>query len=272
MLLERADIDNPQALAEQLGELCGRYSMVVFGDTRRRSSVADLAREVIDNPTRFALLKGRDSRVKFLHSVAFGMKEVAQHHYNNLDLVTDFATWSLKIWLHISPIRENRQESEGVVLFATHWLETKEPEDREIGKLRIWWQQLFPLLHAVAEQGNRPDCFMLFYNLRNPKMHHVLQARELLDCVESLLRRLTPDVKAGRIDLDEVDQDAQDYNSWREILRNAAEALESGRAAGLLQNDWQREKSRSLLAIMAAPPFNVETARLGLYHLHTEAV
>ena len=101
MLLERADIDNPQALAEQLGELCGRYSMVVFGDTRRRSSVADLAREVIDNPTRFALLKGRDSRVKFLHSVAFGMKEVAQHHYNNLDLVTDFATWSLKIWLHI---------------------------------------------------------------------------------------------------------------------------------------------------------------------------
>ena len=79
-------------------------------------------------------------------------------------------------------------------------------------------------------------------------------------------------MKAGRIDLDEVDQDAQDYNSWREILRNAAEALESGRAAGLLQNDWQREKSRSLLAIMAALPFNVETARMGLYHLHTEAV
>ena len=169
MLLERADIDNPQALAEPLGELCGRCSMVLFSDTHRRSSVADLAREVIDNPTRFALLKERDARVKFLHSFAFGMKEVAQHHCNNLDLVTDFTTWSLKIWLHISPIRENRQESEGVVLFATHWLETKEPEDREIGKLRIWWQQLFPLLHAVAPQGIPSGLFHAVLHLAGSK-------------------------------------------------------------------------------------------------------
>lgn len=270
-LLERGDIDMPEALAKELGELCGRYSMIVFIDIGR-SSVADLAREVIDDPMRFPLLVDRDARVQFLHSFAFGMKEVAQHHWDNLDLVADYATWSLKIWRHISPIRENRQESEGVVLFAMHWLETTESEERQVNTLRTWWQQLLPLIHAVAEEGNRPDCFTLFFNLRDPKMHHVLQAQELLTCVESLLQRLTRAAENGNLKLDEVDQPGHDYNSWREILRNAAEALESARAAGLLQNDWQREKSRSLLAAMAAPPFNVETARKGLYHLHNEAL
>jgi hypothetical protein len=271
MLLERRDIDKPEALAKELGELCGRYALIVFNDVGR-SSVADLAREVIDDPNRFSLLQERDAQVQFLHSFAFGMKEVAKHHWDNLDLVADFSTWSLKIWRRISPIRENRQESEGVILFAMHWLEANDPENRDVVKLRAWWQQLLPLVHAVAEEGNRPDCFTLFFNLRDPKMHHVLQAEELLDLVELLVRRLTPEVQGGRIDLNEVDQQGGDYNSWREILRNAAEALESGRADGLLPNDWQREKSRSLLAIMAAPPFDVETARKGLYHLHNEAV
>jgi hypothetical protein len=99
-----------------------------------------------------------------------------------------------------------------------------------------------------------------------------LRAQELLDSVESLLQRLAPQVQSSKIDLDEVDQQKGDYNSWRETLRNAAEALEAGRAAGLLRNDWQREKSRKLLAIMAAPPFSVETARKGLYHLHNETM
>ena len=64
MLLERADIDNPEALAKELGELCGRYSMIVFTDIGR-SSVADLAREVIDDPRRFSLIRDRDAQVSF---------------------------------------------------------------------------------------------------------------------------------------------------------------------------------------------------------------
>lgn len=271
MLLERTNIDKPEALAKELGELCGRYSMIVFTDIGR-SAVADLAREVIDDPTRFSLLNERDARVQFLHSFAFGMKEVAQHHWDDLDLITDYATWSLKIWRHISSIRQKRQESEGIVLFAMHWLEGKEPEDRDIGKLRVWWRQLLPLVQAVIEEGKRPDCFTLLFNLTDPKMHHVLQAQELLDSVESLLRRLAPEVQSGRVSLDEVDREGDDYNSWRDVLKNAAEALEAGRASGLLQNDWQREKSRQLLAIMAAPPFDVEAARKGLYYLHNETV
>ena len=271
MLLERGDIDNPEALAKELGELCGRYSMIVFTDIGR-SSVADLAREVIDDPRRFSLIRDRDAQVQFLHSFAFGMKEVAKHHWDNLELVADFARWSLKIWRRISPVHEKRQESEGVVLFAIRWLETKEPEDRDVGKLRVWWQQLLPLVYAVAEEGNRPDCFTLFFNLRDPKMHHVLQPQELLAAVESLQRRLLNEAQRGRTDLDETDPGCGDHNSWREIFRNAAEALEQARAAGLFVNDWQREKSRSLLAAMGAPLFNIEAARKALYHLHNEAV
>jgi hypothetical protein len=270
-LLGRGDVDDPAMLAEKLGEYFGHYSMVVFTDIGR-SSIATLAREVIDDPERFPLLRGREARINFFRSFAFGMKEMAKGQWENTDLAADFALWSLKIWRLLLPIREKRQDSEGIVLFAMHWLEREEGENRDPSKLRVWWHQLLPLVQAVAQEGNRPDCFTLFFNLRDPKMHLVLRAEELLESISSLLERLHPGAQSGTVDIDAIDPSNEDHNSWREVLGHAAEALETARVGGLFRNDFHLEKSRKLLAEMASAPFNIDTARTGLYRLQNASV
>jgi hypothetical protein len=270
-LLVREDIDKPEILTEKLGEYCGHYSVVVFTDIGR-SSVALLARDVIENPDRFSLLHNRDARVNFFRSFVFAMKEQAKWQWENTDLAVDYGRWSLSIWRLLFAIREKRQESEGIVLLAMHWLEREESETRDPSKLRIWWQNLLPLVRAVAEEGNRPDCFTLFFNLRDPKMHLVLRADELLDSVSSLLRRLHVGIETGAIDLDAIDTSNEDHNSWREVLRNASEALETARVEGLFRSDFHLEESQKLLAEMAAAPFNVDAARTALYRLQNASI
>lgn len=270
-LLTRDDIHNAEALAEKLGDHCGHYSMVVFTDIGR-SSIAGLAQEVVENPSRFPLLNTRDARLKFFRSFVFAMKEVAKFRWDNAELVSDYGSWSLKIWRLLSAIREKRQESEGVVLWAIHWLEAEEGDSRDPVKLRVWWEHLLPLVNAVIKEGNRPDCFTLFFNLRDPKMYVVIRTEELLDSVTSLIGRLRASAGSGAIDLDAIDTANEDHNSWREILRNASEALETARMKGLLQSDVHLEQSRSLLAQMAAAPFNIDAARTALYHLQNASV
>ena len=270
-LLTRTDVDSPEKLAQKLGDLCGLYSMVVFTDIGR-SGVAALAHEFIDDPDRFPLIQNREARVSFFRSFVFAMKEMAKDHWEKTELASDFAIWSLKIWRLLLVNREKRHESEDILLFAMHWLERQDDEARDPAKLRLWWEQLLPLVSTVTERGARPDCFILFFNLRDPKMQLVLRAEELLAAVDSLLARLEPDIEAGLLELDTTDPANEDHNSWREVLRNAAEALESGRAAGLLRNDFHREKSRHILSRLAATPFSVEAARTALYRLQNESI
>ena len=270
-LLARENIDNVEDLAERLGDHCGHYSMVVFTDIGR-SSVASLAQQVVENPNRFPLLNSRDARVKFFRSFVFGMKEVAKFHWDNKDLASDYGAWSLKIWRLLFAIREKRQESEGIVLLAMHWLEAEEDDSRDPAKLRVWWEHLLPLVHAVAREGRRPDCFTLFFNLRDPKMYRVIRSEELLQSVAELLERLRAGAEAGKIDLDAINAPDEDHNSWREILRNASEALETARIKGLFQTDVFLEQSRTLLAQMASAPFNVDAARTALYRLQNASV
>jgi hypothetical protein len=270
LLLQRDDLDQPAELAEKLGELIGHYSMRVFTDIGR-SSITVLAREVIEDPDKFPLIGDRESRVNFFRSFAFGMKEEVTHRWETTDLATDFGTWNLKIWKLLLPIRTKRRESEGVVLFALHWLEKKEGQNRDITKLRVWWQHLLPLVSAVASEGGRPDCFTLFFNFRDNQMHHLLHPEELFDCVDSLVTRLTSGLQSGSIDLDSRDPDRGVYSSWREVLQHTAEALDGLRAGGLLQNDFHRERLRELLARMASEAFNVDAARTALYRLQNES-
>ena len=271
LLLERDDLNQPAELAAKLGELIGHYSMRVFTDIGR-SSIAALAREVIENPDKFPLIADRESRVNFFRSFAFGMKEEVTHRWGNTELATDFGTWNLKIWKLLLPIRTKLRESEGVVLFALHWLEKKEGHDQDTTKLRVWWQHLLPLVRAVANEGGRPDCFTLFFNLRDNQMHHLLRPEELFDCVDSLLSRLTSGLQSGSLDLDSRDPDRGVYSSWREVLQHTAEALDALRAGGLLQNDFHRERSRELLARMASETFNLDAARTALYRLQNESI
>lgn len=271
LLLNRDDLDHPQELAAKLGELCGHYSMRVFTDIGR-SSIATLAREIIDNPDQFALIRDREARANFFRSFAFGMEEEAKDRWGSTDLATDFGNWNLKIWRLLLPIRTKRKASEGVVLFALHWHEQKEGEDRDITKLRLWWQHLLPLVYAVANEGGQPDCFTLFFNFRDHQMHHLLQPEELFDCVDSLLKRLAQGVQNGSVDLDSRDPENDVHSSWREVLQHAAEALDAIRNGGLLQNDFHREKSRELLARMAAVPFSIDAARTALYRLQNESI
>lgn len=271
LLLQRDDLNQPAELAEKLGELIGHYGMRVFTDIGR-SSIAVLAREVIQNPDKFPLIGDRESRVNFFRSLAFGMKEEAKHRWEMTDLATDFGTWNLKIWRLLLPIRTKRRDSEGVVLFALHWLEGKEDQNRDITKLRVWWQHLLPLVSAVANEGGRPDCFTLFFNFRDNQMHHLLHPEELFDCVDSLLTRLASGLQSGSLDLDSRDPDRGVYSSWREVLQHAAESLDALRAGGLLQNDFLRERSRELLARMASEIFDLDAARTALYRLQNESI
>jgi hypothetical protein len=103
-------------------------------------------------------------------------------------------------------------------------------------------------------------------------MHLVLRAEELLDSVSSLLGRLHAAIEAKSIDLDAIDPSNEDHNSWREVLRNASEALETARVEGLFRNDFHLEKSQGLLSEMAAAPFNIDAARTALYRLQNASI
>ena len=71
LLLQRDDLNQPAELAGKLGELIGRYSMRVFTDIGR-SSIAVLAREVIENPDKFPLIADRECRVNFFDRLRLG--------------------------------------------------------------------------------------------------------------------------------------------------------------------------------------------------------
>ena len=64
LLLQRDDLNQTAELAGKLGELIGHYSIRVFTDIGR-SSIAVLAREVIENPDKFPLIADRESRANF---------------------------------------------------------------------------------------------------------------------------------------------------------------------------------------------------------------
>src|SRR5437879_2084916 len=125
----------------------------------RRSAVAELAREAVENPERLPLLHDNTLRHEFMRQLAFGMKEQASYAWNHTELAADYGTWALKIWRVLRFHRQRRGESEGVVLIAMHWLEKKERRQRDKAKLKIWWQHLQPLINAVVTEGGRPDCF-----------------------------------------------------------------------------------------------------------------
>lgn len=269
LLMKRADVDDSKQLAHRLGHYVGRCSMVVYPNGQR-SAVAELVREAIETPERFPLLADHTNRHEFLRHLVFGMKEQAKHMSNNTELAVDYGQWALKAWRVLRSHRQRRGESEGIVLIGLHWLEKKERGQNDRAKLRVWWDNLQPLLNAVTTEGGRPDCFTLFFDLRDGEYNDLTTPEELIRLGEMFTERIRKGAQDGSMKLDEIDQEHQEWNSWRESADHLAETIDSLRRDGSLQTDLQREQAHHLLSQLASEPVRSGKAIEVLHRLQNE--
>jgi len=269
LLLNRTDVENPKELANSLGQHVGFSAMIVF-DTGQRSAIVELAKEVIDRSATFVLLHDRTNRYEFFRNFAFGMKEKAKLMWSHIELATDFGNWAVEIWRLLHSDRKRRGESENVILFALHWLKKADREQRELGKLTVWWHHLQTLIEAVVTEGGRPDCFMLFHMLCDGQCNDLGTPEELIRAANLFTDRLRNGLLDGSMNADDVDYEHEDRNSWRQISHFVAETIGTLRRDGLLQTDIQREQAHHLLSRLAAEPIASLKALEVLHRLQNE--
>jgi hypothetical protein len=269
LLLNRGDVQNPKHLAHWLGHYVGVGSMVVFPDGQR-SAVSDLARETIENPENFVILRDDTNWREFLRQFVFGMKEQAKHMSARTELAADYGNWAFKAWQFLRANRQRRGESENVVLISLHWLEKKERKQAEVGQKRVWWQHLQPLLESIVTDGGRPDCFTLFFNLRDGEYNDLTTPEELMRLGKTYAERVRKGAQDGSMKLDEIDQGLQEWNSWRESADYLAETVDTLRGDGSLQTDLQREQAHRLLSQLASEPVRSSKAIEVLHRLQNE--
>ena len=198
------------------------------------------------------------------------MKEQAKHMWTNTELAADYGTWALKVWRVLRAHRQRRGESENVVLWTLHSLEKKARQQQDKTKLKVWWQHLQPLVNAVATEGGRPDCFTLFFHLREGEYNDLTTPEELIRVDEAFTERIQKGLRAGNMRLDDINQEQQEWHSWRESVEHLAEAIDSLRCDGSLQSDEQREQAHRLLSLLEAEPIRSSKAIEVLHHLQNE--
>ena len=266
MLLARSDLFRATEVAHSIGSHLGGRSMFVF-DEEKRSATADVVWETISTPERFSLLDDDATRSEYFCQLMFGMKEQASL-YSTIypQLASDYGRWSHEIWKVVHSQPRTRKASESILHFALHWLE-KRPDSAERDSLKIWWEHLLPLMKEVAAGGSRPDCFILFFNLEGGKYNDLTIPEVLLEIASIFSSRTAEAARTGSIDLDEINQEAEDYNSWRTCAGHAANLIRSLDKDGSLRTELQQETAHHILSLLAAEPVSSPEAREALHHL-----
>lgn len=260
---------------EYVGHLGKALGLAAFMQIRDldRPHVTSLVREVVGKPDRLALLAAPGHRMKFLVEMAKGMSEQLSAVGLKVELAPDYSAWMLRIWRHLRPLRSGKHQSEAVVFSALYLLEEKLKRDKSeagFSILKQWWTHLYPLAQAVVNEGSRPDCFTLFFKLRDGDLNPLMSPQYLLRISETLVERLKLGVLNGTVILDERNPAMEDFCPWEEILGYVATSLDSLGRQGLLSNDVVREKCRKLLADLSSSPFNTDAGRRALHRLQIE--
>lgn len=263
-MLKRSDISESVEFMDQFGRGIGYNALHEFNDIGR-SAISELLRDILADIDKFKLLTSLTMRAAFLHGVSFGLKEKAKTNVKSCDLASDFGVWNLRIWQLLGPMRIKRMGSKDVVLFAIHWLERKDAQF--INYLKIWWANIIVLLRAIVVSGERPDCYILFFQFRDGAFNHLMAASELFELIEVLTDRLAF-LSLGEIEF--IDHKNEEFHSWQEVMNYAASAIESARVATLFASDIERERAGNLLSKLAGPPFNAYSAKIGLHKLQTD--
>jgi hypothetical protein len=271
VLLHRSDLRESDHFANRLGELVGRRGMTVFADGSR-SSVAELARAVIERSGDFSFLQSPLNRAGFFRGLSFGLKERAKLiAVLHPQLASDYGSWSLGIW-RIARMQSMQSEvrswSGDVVLFSMYWLGKSDRQETNFDPLRMWWLQLNQLRDAVVREGGRADCFQLFFDLRQGDFNDISGAEEMLGLVENFMVRLIE--FSATVDLGERPQADMERRSWRECSAYAAELIDSLRRDGILRTEMAREHAHRLLAALAAEPIRCSPAVAYIHRLQNE--
>jgi hypothetical protein len=269
LLLNRQDLQNAKVLADHLGHFIGRESMIL-SQNGGRHLVSDLARQIIAAPDTFGLLHDRVNRNAFLRAFIFGMKEQAGVMWFYTELAADYGKWALAVWRMLRLDRHQRMESEGVILLAMHWLEKKSRQHREVAKLKVWWENLQPLRNAVVAEGQRPDCFTLFFTLRDGQFNDLTSVEEIFCLAAAFTKRVLEGFRGGNLDFKEIKPELQEWHSWRDITECLAETIDSLQRDGSLRSEVQREQAHVLLSELAAEPICSSKASEVLHRLQNE--
>jgi len=268
LLLNRSDLADAKQIARSLGQYVGSGSMHVFLDGQR-SAAAEVARESVNSPDVFPLLQDASNRSEFLRGLIFGMKEHAKLMSDHAELAADYGDWTLKVWRILRAQRKERNESEGVVLLAMHWLEKAEWQ-RDRTTLKPWWQHLQPLFATVIHEGGRPDCFTLLFKFRGGQYNDLATPEELLGLILAFVERIRAGALAGKLDMDKRTPEHEGYHSWRECAGHAAEAVESLHNDGSLRIEMHREWAHRLLSTLATEPIRSSRAMVAIHRLQNQ--
>ena len=269
LLLNRQDLQNPKILADHLGQFIGRESMCL-SQNGGRHLVSDLAREIIAGPNTFRLLHDKVNCNEFLRAFVFGMKEQARVMWFYTELAADYGKWALAAWRMLRLVRHQRMESEGVILLSMHWLEKKSRQQRDIAKLKVWWENLQSLRNEVVAEGQRPDCFTLFFTLRDGQYNDLVTVEEIFRLATAITQRILSGFRSGNLDLKEIKPELQDWHSWRDITECVAETIDSLQRDGSLRSEVQSEQAHLVLSRLAAEPICSSKASEVLHRLQNE--
>jgi hypothetical protein len=95
-------------------------------------------------------------------------------------------------------------------------------------------------------------------------------AEERIKLGETFRKRIRKGAQEGSMNLDEIDQEHQEWNSWHESANYLAETADSLRSDGSLQTDLQREQAPQLLSQLASEPVRSAKANEVLHRLQNE--
>lgn len=260
--LQRGNLFNAKDLVDGLGNYIGRCGIAVFSNGHR-SSVANLAREIITDPARFPLLQDDANACEYWRSFAFGLKEQVKGAPERSSSASDYGQWMLAAWRELRRRKTKKNRSYFIVLFATYWMQRKGNTDAQL--LQPWWDSLDPLLSAVIAEGSAVDNFNIFFNLHDGQLNHITTAEQVLRYIKAFVARI--DALSPQIDLDARDDAADEQHSWRETSDYAAQVIDALRKDGLLGTDYLRERAHQLLSQLSAAPFRSADAAAFLHHL-----
>ena len=259
--------DGGNELAEALGRWLGQEAM----DVRRhdaRPPVASIVGEIANDPQRRPMLAAPEPRRVFIHYLMWGMRHVASQHWRHASLLAaDYGRWNLALWRAMRTMASSENEVREAASLPLAWISKNSPVVQANpppvpptpAAMKIWWQELQPLCRAIVEMGIEEDVYYLLYDLRPGQMDHVLKADEVLGWLTILLRRLERGLGDGTMSLNPP-ADVTRYQSWRENLRYAVQALDTLRADELLLSEQHWDSAYDLLQRMASPPFKLDLA------------
>lgn len=264
ILLDRADLPRSGALAAALGQRIAQWSLTPTEHDRHRI-LAALADDVTSAWDKWPLLSSEINRRHFIHRFAFGLKETAPTHAEQLHLSDDYARWMHCGWKEARRLGHSEWPSaDTVALFAICWLRRGESPSVPLAIRSHWWKRLGVLRSDILREGDGRDIEQVFNANMYGELTDIWPPGNMLSEIEMVLQRITT---TESIRLTPRDHEDSDAHGWRAALKSIVRTLHGLITADSLHSEAHRDLAHRLLTALSLSPCDIAEAKDALHWL-----